>query len=190
MDFNGFFHLCPQINGCSDGDGPNGDNARAFPSNFFPNLRIFFFFSSLPTAYCLLPTASSKPLPFRGLSLSQSGLSLSQLGLSLSQLGLSLSPKGLSLSQRGHSLSPQALLLSPGGELLLSFKRGLRREAGGRRFRIRFYPRKDTKKTRKGFRSPRLCVFAPWRLCMKPLWLPLLFRIAASSSSEPSVSLW
>ena len=83
------------------GTGQIRDKTQAFPADFFPNFRIFFFFSSLPTACCILPTASFQSLSKTGLSLSKSGHSLSKTGQSLSKQDQSLSPKGYSLSPRG-----------------------------------------------------------------------------------------
>jgi len=97
-----FSSFVPKITGCRMGTGQLGDKGRAFPSRFSSNFRKILTFFPLPTAYCLLPTASSIPLLFRGHS-------LSKLGHPLSKQGQPLSKPGQALSKSGHPLSPQTL---------------------------------------------------------------------------------
>jgi len=123
-----FLSFVPKWGLARMGTGQLEDKGLALPSNFFPNLRIFFFFFNLYPLYVILQSASFHPPLFRAQSLSQSGHSLSKPGQSLSKQGHSLSPGSQSLSQQCHSLSPQAPLLSPGGKLLLFFKNGRRRK--------------------------------------------------------------
>ena len=110
-----FLSFAPKIMGCRMGTAPNGDKARAFPSNFFRNLRNFLSFPARPTTCDLRSTPSSHPLLFRppslsprGHSLSHQGHPLSPRGHSLSQTSHPLSPGGQALSKPDHSLSPQA----------------------------------------------------------------------------------
>ena len=53
-----FLSFVPKLTRCRMGTGLKRDKGRAVPADFFPNFRNFFFFSSLPTACCLLSTAS------------------------------------------------------------------------------------------------------------------------------------
>ena len=111
-----FSSVVPKITGCRMGTGQFGDNTRAFPADFFRNLRNFLSFSSLTTDYRLLPTASSPPLLFRPPS-------LSPRGQSLSGQGRPLSPQGRSLSQPDYSLSPPALFALSWRRIALSAAR-------------------------------------------------------------------
>jgi len=125
-----FLSFVPKIQGRRMGTGQLGDKGLDLPSNFFPNLRIFFFFFNLYPLYFILQSASSQPPLFQPQSLSPRDHSLSKQGLSLSKQGHSLSPGSQSLSPRGHSLSPQRALLSPGGELLLFWEEVARWQGG------------------------------------------------------------
>jgi len=97
-----FSAIAPIGTGARMGTGLNGGKGRAFPSDFFPNLRIFFFFFPRPTTCDLRPAALSHLL------LNQAH-SLSKQGHSLSNQGLPLSKQGQSLSKSGYPLSKQAL---------------------------------------------------------------------------------
>jgi len=98
---NAFSSFVPKITGCRMGTGLNGDKGRAFPADFFPNLRKLFFFFPRPTTCDLRPAALS-PL------LLNQGHSLSKQGQSLCKQGQPLSKPGQALSKQGHPLSPQS----------------------------------------------------------------------------------
>ena len=118
-----FLAIAPIGTGVGMGTGLIGDKGRAFPSNFFPNLRNYFFFSSLTTDCRLLTTASSHPLSISGLLLLIPGHLLSILGLLLSIPGPSLSISGLLLpNSRSFALYFRPSALFP-GDIALSPKR-------------------------------------------------------------------
>ena len=117
-----FLAAAPKITGGRMGTVPNGDKCRAFPADFFRNLRNFLSFSSLTTDYRLLPL---RPRSFFGakLSLNRAKLSLNKANLSVIRANLSLKQAILSLPEAKRSLKqailslPKRHLLSPGGEL-------------------------------------------------------------------------
>jgi hypothetical protein len=104
-----FSAFAPIRMGCRMGTGPIGGKGQAFPADFFPNLRIFFFFLfpdyPLPTtAYCFSLPEANLSLNRAILSLNQANLSLKWAILSLNQAYLSLRKSILSLLQRLCSL--------------------------------------------------------------------------------------
>ena len=97
-----FSAIAPIGTGVRMGTAQNGDKARSFPADFFPNLRIFFFFFLRP------PTCDLRPAALSLLLLNQAQ-SLSNQGHPLSKQGQPLSKPGQALSKQDHPLSPQAL---------------------------------------------------------------------------------
>jgi hypothetical protein len=83
-----FLDFVPELNWCKMGASQFGGIGRAFPADFFSNLRNFLLFSS--PAYCLLSTAYCFSLPEANLSLNRAILSLNQANLSLNRAILSL----------------------------------------------------------------------------------------------------
>ena len=113
-----FSAFVPKMKGCRMGTGQNGDNGRAFPADFFPNLRKFFcFFPFYLFTFAFSTRLRNRSLPEVILSLNRAYLSLIKAILSLNNAYLSLNQANLSLPK------PQSLSIHRKFALYLAVNR-------------------------------------------------------------------
>jgi len=167
---NVFLSFVPKIMGCRIGTSPIGDKARSFPADFFPNLRNIISFPSptsdlRPTTYC-----SFRSIPKNASSCPRSAR---------------IRPRRYRICPRSTRICPRIASFCPRNARIWPHF-----AVPDRRRKKREFRRREDRSTDFAdyadfiFPKPEAQCLMPKAsdpLSVKPLWLPLLLRVPASS---------